>query len=100
MINLRSVVNKKTTPENENPNKVTDTVKKILEFNKQQRSKGLKILNPKQILQRLPIALAQIKAGNKFENLLNEIRQVIYFLHWPNKIIKKLCNYIMNLVEL
>ena len=40
--------------------------------------KGLKMLTPKQMLQRLPIALAQVKAGNTSENLLNEIRQMIY----------------------
>ena len=39
---------------------------------------GLKIFTPKQILQRLPIALAQVKAGNNSQNLLNEIRQIIY----------------------
>ena len=38
---------------------------------------GLKILTSKQILQRLPIDLAQVKAGNTSENLLNEIRQII-----------------------
>ena len=42
--------------------------------------KGLIILTPKQIPQRLPIALAQVKAGNISENLLNEIRQIIYSL--------------------
>ena len=43
---------------------------------KQNETKGkrLKILTPKQMLQRLPIALAQVKAGNNSENLLNEIR--------------------------
>ena len=40
---------------------------------------GLKILTPKQIPQRLPITFAQVKADSKAENLLNEIRQVIYF---------------------
>ena len=39
-----------------------------------QEGTGLKILTPKQMLQRLPIALAQIKAGNNSESLLNEIR--------------------------
>ena len=39
---------------------------------------GLKILTPKQMLQRLPIALAQIKTGNNSESLLNEIRQIVY----------------------
>ena len=42
---------------------------------------GFKILTPKQILQQLPIALAQVKAGNNSENLLNEIRQIIYSLY-------------------
>ena len=38
---------------------------------------GVKILNPKQMLQRLPIALAQVNAGNNSESLLNEIRQTV-----------------------
>ena len=42
---------------------------------------GLKILIPKQIIQRLPIALEQVKAGNTSEHLLNEIRQIIYSLY-------------------
>ena len=46
---------------------------------KQERT-GVKILTPKQMLQRLPIALEQIKAGNNSENLLNEIRQIVYSL--------------------
>ena len=41
----------------------------------------LKILTPKQMLQRLPIALAQLKAGNNWESLLNEIRQIVYSLY-------------------
>ena len=43
--------------------------------------KGTKILRPTQMLQRLPVALAQVKAGNTSENLLNEIRQIIYSLY-------------------
>ena len=42
---------------------------------------GLKILTPKQMLQRLPIALAQVKAGNNSESLLNEIRKIVYSLY-------------------
>ena len=42
---------------------------------------GFKILTPKQMLQRLPIALAQVKAGNNSESLLNEIRQISYSLY-------------------
>ena len=45
------------------------------------KGKGLNILTSKQMLQRLPIALAQVKAGNNSENLLNEIRQIVYSLY-------------------
>ena len=44
------------------------------------QGKGLKILTPKQMVQRLPIALVQIKAGSNSENLLNEIKQTVYSL--------------------
>ena len=60
----------------------------------------LKILTPKQVLQRLPITLAQVKVGNTFENLLNEIRQVIYSLYRAKQITKKLCKNIMNSINL
>ena len=56
---------------------------------------GLKILTPKQMLRRLPIALAQVKAGNTSENLLNEIRQIIYSLYRAKEITKKVYNNIM-----
>ena len=49
----------------------------------------LQILSPKQMLQRLPIALAQVKAGNDSESLLNEIRQIVYSLISLNKSLKK-----------
>ena len=50
---------------------------------------GLKILTPKQMLQRLPIALAQVKADNTSENVLNEIHQIIYSLHRDKEVTKK-----------
>ena len=46
-----------------------------------QEGTGLKILTPKQMLQRLPIALVQVKAGNNSGNLLNEIRKIVYSLY-------------------
>ena len=58
--------------------KVLKTVKMILEFNRQQQGKGLKILTRNQMLSRLPISLAQLKAGNNSEKLKNEIRQILY----------------------
>ena len=47
---------------------------------------GLKILTSKQLLQRLPISLAQVKAGNNSENLLNQIRQIVYSLYQSKEI--------------
>ena len=52
--------------------------------------KGLKILTPKQMLQRLPIALAQVKAGKNSESLLNEIRRIVYLLYQSKQITKKI----------
>ena len=57
---------------------------------------GLKILLPKQMLQRLPIALAHVKAGNNSESLLNEIRQIVYSLYQSKQITKKVYN---NLIK-
>ena len=60
------------------------------------KGKGLKILTPKQMLQRLPIALAQVKAGNNSESLLNEIRQIVYSLCQSKQITKKVYNNIVK----
>ena len=61
---------------------------------------GLKTLTPKQILQRLPIALAQVKAGNNSECLLNEIRQIVYSLCQSKQITKKIYNNIVRSIHL
>ena len=59
----------------------------------------LKILTPKQILQRLPIVLAQVKVGNNSENLLSEIRQIVYSLQQSKQITKKVYNNIIKLIQ-
>ena len=64
------------------------------------KRKGLKVLTPKQMLQRLPIALAQAKAGNRWESLLNEIRQIVYSLYPPKQITKKVYNNIMKSINI
>ena len=61
---------------------------------------GLKILTPKQILQRLPGAFAQVKAGNNSENLLKEIRQIVYSLDQSKQISKKVYNNIIKSIQL
>ena len=65
----------------------------------EQYGKGLKILIPNQMLKRLPIALAQVKAGINSESLLNEIRQIVYSLHRSKEITKKVYNNIINSIK-
>ena len=65
---------------------------------KQERT-GLKTLSHKQMLQRLPVALAQIKAGNNSESLLNEIRQIVYSLYRSKEITKKVYNSIIKSIK-
>ena len=60
---------------------------------------GLKILTPKQMLQRLPIALAQVKAGNNSESLLNEIRQIVYSLYLSKEITKTVHHNIIKSIQ-
>ena len=67
MNELRNTVIRKEIPNNANSDKITSTVEKIINFNTQQKRKGPKILTTKQMLQRLPIALPQVKAGQLFE---------------------------------
>ena len=59
----------------------------------------IKILTPNQMLKRLPIALAQVKAGNNSESLLNEIRQIVYSLYRSKEITKKVYNNIINSIK-
>ena len=66
---------------------------------KEEEGTGLKILTPNQMLKRLPIALAQIKAGNNSESLLNEIRQIVYSLYRSKEITKKVHNNIIKSIK-
>ena len=66
---------------------------------KSQKGEGLKILTPNQMLKRLPITLAQIKAGNTSESLLNEIRQIVNFLYRSKEITKKVYNNIIKSIK-
>ena len=66
---------------------------------KSKQGTGLKKSTPKQMFQKLPIALAQIKAGNKSDNLLNEIRQIVYSLYQSKEITKKVYNNIINSIK-
>ena len=81
----------------EKPDKIVEIVEEIFMFNKQnQEGKGIKILTANQMLSRLPISLAQLKAGNNSEKLKNEIRQLLYSLYRSKNITKQVYN---NLIK-
>ena len=83
----------------EKPNRIVDIVEKILEFNdRTQRGQGLKILTPSQMISRLPITLAQLKAGNSSEKLQNKIRQLLYSFYHSKKLTKTIYNNLINAI--
>ena len=83
----------------EKPNKIIGIVEKFFEFNKQnQQGQGLKIRTPNQILSRLSITLAQLKAGNNSQKLISEIRQLLYSLYYPKNITKTTYNHSINAI--
>ena len=84
--------------ETENPNEIVDIAENILAFNRQQQGQGLKILTPNQMLSRLPISLAQLKAGNNSEKLKNEIRQLLYSLYRSKKLTKQLYKSLIDII--
>ena len=65
---------------------------------KRQPGRGLKILTPNKMLSRLPISLAQVKAGNNSEKLKNEIRQLLYSLYRSKKLRKQLYKSLIGII--
>ena len=63
-----------------------------------QEGQGLKILTPNQMLSRLPITLAQLKAGNNSQKFINEIRQLLYSLYRSKKLTKTIYNHLIKAV--
>ena len=71
-------------------------LKQLFEAKHKSKYGRVKILTTKQMIQRLQIALAQVKAGDTPENLLNEITKIIYSFYRAKKITKKVCNILIN----
>ena len=83
----------------EKPHKIVNIVQKIHKFNEQNQSgEGLEILTPNQMLSRLPINLAQLKAGNNSEKLKNEVRQLLYSLYRSKKLTKEMYKNLINII--
>ena len=79
--------------------KIIYIVERILYFNQlKQQGLGLKILTPNQTLSRLPITLAQLKAGNNSEKLKNEIRQLLYSLYRSKKLTNQLYKSLIDII--
>ena len=76
--------------------KIINIVERILYFNQlEQKGQGLKILTPNQMLSRLPITLAQLKAGNNSEKLQNEINNSLYR---SKKLTKQIYKSLINII--
>ena len=85
----------------EKPYKILKIVEEIINFNKKIKKKlgyGLKILTPDQMLSRLPIFLAQLKAGHNSEKLKNEIRQLSYSLYRSKNLTKQLYKSLIDII--
>ena len=83
----------KKEKEIEDPEPIVEIVEEILKFNeKNQQGQGIKILTPNQMLNRLPISLAQLQAGNNSEKLKNEMRQLLYSLYRSKDMTKQVYN--------
>ena len=83
----------------EEMNKIANIAERILYLNNDdQKASGLKILTPNQMLSRLPISLAQLKAGNNSEKLKNEIRQLLYSLYRSKKLTKNIYKSLVDII--
>ena len=82
----------------EQPDRILKIVTETFEFNRQQQGQRLKILTPNQTLSRLPVTLAQLKAGNNSEKIKNEIRQLLYSLYRSKKFTKQLYKSLTDII--
>ena len=85
--------------ENEDPESIEEIVEKILKFNnKINKRKGVKILTPNQMLNRLPIALAQLQAENNSNKLKNEIRQLLFSLYRSKNMTERIYKSLVGII--
>ena len=98
---VKYVVFGPTFPSDEKPSEIIDMPELETEGSAEQRKQQwqeVKILTPKQLITRLPILLAQLKAGNNSEKLTNEIRQLLYSLYRSKKLSKTIYNSLINAI--
>ena len=89
----------KEEKEIEDPELIVEIVEEILKFNEQnQQGEGIKILTPNQMLSRLSISLRQLEAGNNFNELKTEIRQLLYSLYHSKNMTKQVYNNLIKYI--
>ena len=90
----------KAEVEMKNPELIVEIVEKILKFNKQNQQEGqaIKILTPNQMLNRLPIALAQLQAGKNSKKFKNEIGQLLYSLYRSKNMTKQIYKSLIGII--
>ena len=101
LIDLKDEIEKMSEDEKKTkkPDKILKPVEEILKFIEQKQLwQSLKILTPDQMLSRLPITLAQLKAGNNSEKLKNEIRKLLYSLYRSIKLTKQLYKSFVDII--
>ena len=99
---LKEEINKMSEQERkiEKPDKIVEIVEKIFKFNEQNQpeEQGIKILTPKQMLNRLTTALAQLQARNNSSKLKNEIRQLLYSLYRSKKMTEQVYKSLIGII--
>ena len=89
----------KKEKEIEKPHEIVDIAEKILDFNQlNKKGQGQKTLTPDQMLNRLPISLAQLNARNNSEKLKNEIRLILYSLYRSKRLTKKIYKSLIDTI--
>ena len=92
----KQIAELRSTPHRQKMLEIFNYLREI--FNGQTEGKGLKILTPVQMLSRLSVTLAQLKAGNNSEKLKNEIRQLLYSLYRSKKLTKQLYKSLVDII--
>ena len=95
--NVSDLENEKsdTTTSEENIEELSD-LETVEEAEKRQKGQGLKVMTPSQLITRLPILLAKLKAGNNSQKLKDEIKQILYSLYRSKNVTKTLYNHLIN----
>ena len=102
---MKKETDEETDEESTSENEIIDTTiipelesEESAEKRRNQKGKGVKILTPNQMLSRLPISLAQLKAGNNSQKLKNEIRQLLHSLYRSKKLTKQISKSLTDII--